>query len=210
MTFAHHLEFVVIGHDVALAIDTAAAVGATVFVDDRDDVAASSLPFRTLIRAVTDRPALLEPAASIGSYVVCVRPQRVREQPDPAGAVIQINAMVPNPSMTRLEADTHWRDLHAPLALRHHVGMTQYTQMSVVHRLAGPEYNGFALCEFDSADDLRDRFFDGPDGRAAILADVATFADTTRSPRRLVARRVTAPSTGAHDHASAVSGSKRT
>ncbi len=39
-------------------------------------------------------------------------------------------------------------------------------------------------------DDLRDRFFDGPEGRAAILADIAVFADTAASPRRLLARRV--------------------
>jgi hypothetical protein len=42
------------------------------------------------------------------------------------------------------------------------------------------------LCGFDSREDLRERFFDGPDGRVAIREDVARFADGTRSPRRLI------------------------
>ena len=181
------IELVVIGDDVDAARAAAAATGGTAYVDDRAD---ARLPFRTLVRAVTDRPALLDHAASVGRYVVCMRPQKLRTEADPTTAVIQINAMVANPALTREEADTHWRDAHAPLALRHHVGMSQYVQLSVVHRLDGPDYAGFALCEFDSMDDLRDRFFDGPEGRAAILADIAVFADTAGSPRRLLARRV--------------------
>ena len=181
------LEFVVIGDDVAAARAVAAEVGGMVYVDDRLD--ANGLPFRTLVRAVTDRPGLLDPAASVGRYVVCARPQKLRNGPDPSTAVIHINAMITSPDLTPLEADTHWRDRHVPLALQHHVGMTQYVQLSVVHRIAGPEYQGFALCEFDSMDDLRDRFFDSDEGRRAILADVATFADTASSPRRLLAHR---------------------
>jgi hypothetical protein len=64
--------------------------------------------------------------------------------------------------------------------------MSHYTQLSVVHRLHGPEWDGFALCGFDSMDDLRERFFDGPQGRIAIREDVARFADTRSSPRRLI------------------------
>lgn len=183
------LEFVVIGNDIEAARVAATTVGGLAYVDDR--VNATGLPFRTLVRAVTDRPALLAGAASVGTYVVCARPQKVRPDGiDPAGAVIQINAMVTNPSLSPVDADTHWRDVHAPLALRHHVGMSQYTQLSVVHPIEGPPYGGFALCEFDSIDDLRERFFDGPDGERIILADIAKFADRERSPRRLLARRL--------------------
>lgn len=181
------LEFVVIGNDIDAARRVAEIVGGHAFVDDRPDP--KGLPFRTLVRAVTDRPALLEPAASTGSYVVCVRPKRVRSVPAPNSAVIQVNAMVANPEIGVLAADTHWRDTHAPLALTHHVGMTQYTQLSVVHRIHGPEYNGFALCEFDSIEDLREKFFDGPEGERVIYADIAKFADRERSPRRLLTKR---------------------
>lgn len=181
------LEFVVIGDDVDAARAVAAEVGGQLYVDDRMDT--DGLPFRTLVRAVTDRPGLLDAAASVGRYVVCARPQKLRNGPPPSTAVIHLNAMVTNPAMTPLEADTYWRDRHAPLALQRHVGMTQYVQLSVVHRIAGPDYQGFALCEFDSMEDLRERFFDSDEGRRAILADVATFADTANSPRRLLAHR---------------------
>lgn len=189
------LELVVIGDDIDAARRAAAATGGIAYADDRDD--AGRLPFRTLVRAVTDRPAELDPAASVGRYVVCARPQRVRPGPDPIDGVIQINAMIGHPSLGSIGADTHWRDTHAPLALRHHVGMSQYTQLSVVHRIDGPAYDGFALCEFDSMDDLRERFFDGPEGRRVILADIASFADQERSPRRLLARRLVMPADGA-------------
>ena len=187
--FPFALEFVVLGQDPEAARVVAHEAGGVAYVDDRPE--ALSLPFRTLVRAVTDRPEILAPAASIGRYLVCVRPKKVRPaEANPADAVVQINAMVTNPSLTSEEADTHWRDVHAPLALKHHVGMTQYTQLSVVQVIDGPTYQGFALCEFDSMDDLRDRFFDGPEGQRVILADVASFADRNRSPRRLLARRM--------------------
>jgi uncharacterized protein (TIGR02118 family) len=101
--------------------------------------------------------------------------------------VIALYPMVRSPSLSHAEADRYWRDRHAPLALRHHVGMSHYTQLSIVHRLSGPEWDGFALCGFDSLEDLRERFFDGPEGRVAIREDVARFADGSRSPRRLIA-----------------------
>ena len=36
--------------------------------------------------------------------------------------------------------------------------MSHYRQLSVVHRLHGPAWDGFALCGFDSIEDLRERF----------------------------------------------------
>lgn len=183
------LEFVVIGTDIDAAQRAAHATSGIAYVDDRAD--AKDLPFRTLVRAVTDRRSLLNDAADVGRYVVCVRPQKVRPGGvHPPEGVVQINAMVTNATLGRVESDTHWRETHAPLALKHHVGMTQYTQLSVVHVIDGPSYDGFALCEFDSLTDLRERFFDGPEGKAAILADIAKFSDLQRSPRRLLARRL--------------------
>lgn len=184
------MQFVVTGNDPKAARDVAAATGAMAYIDDRDG--AGDLPFRTLVRAVTDRPGLLDAAAGIGRYIVVARPQRVRPsgaEPADADGIIQVNALIAARHLDHIGADTHWRDTHAPLALKHHVGMTQYTQLSVVHTISGPAYDGFALCEFDSLADFRERFFDGPEGREVILADIAKFADLERSPRRLVAHR---------------------
>ena len=65
--------------------------------------------------------------------------------------------------------------------------MTHYTQLGVVHCIHGPQWDGFALCGFDSVEDLRQRFFGSPEGKIAIRRDVAFFADTEKSPRRLIA-----------------------
>jgi uncharacterized protein (TIGR02118 family) len=187
------MELVAAGNDAATARAVARSLRGTAFVDDRAD--AGDLPFRALVTAVTDDAEALLEAADVGAWVVCRRVMKPRaiargsesRQPGaPLLGVIALYPMVRHPSLDHATADRYWRDRHAPLALRHHVGMSHYTQLSIVHRLHGPEWDGFALCGFDSREDLRERFFDGPEGRVAIREDVARFADGTRSPRRLI------------------------
>ena len=86
--------------------------------------------------------------------------------------------------LTHEEYDFHWRDVHAPLALRHHVGMWDYVQCSFVRPLGddAPDYDGLAICKFPTLEDYKLRFFDSDEGRAVIQADVATFADVAASP----------------------------
>jgi uncharacterized protein (TIGR02118 family) len=93
--------------------------------------------------------------------------------------------MVRRPDLTHEQADAHWRDVHAPLALRHHPGMWHYHQVSVDEVLDGRFYDGIALCAFASEQELAERFFGGPDDQEVIRADVATFADGANSPRRV-------------------------
>lgn len=193
------LELLAVGNDVALARAVARRLAGTVLVDERGD--AEELPFRALVTAVTDDLDALLEAADVGAYVVCRRVMKSRPPEEATAAsvstsdtgavelrgVLALYAMVRRPDLSHDESDRHWRDAHAPLALRHHVGMTHYTQLSVVHTLRGPAWDGFALCGFDSMEDLRERFFDGDEGRAAIRRDVARFADSRASPRRLLA-----------------------
>ena len=178
------LEFVILGDDPEQARALAGRVGATLYTDDRVDVA---VPFRTLIRFVTDDAGVVADTTAAGRYVVAARVMKARTGPIAERGVIGLYPMVGRAELGHVGSDAHWRDIHAPLALRHHVGMSHYTQLSVVHTIGGFPYDGFALCGFDSPEDLRDRFFDGPEGRKVITADVASFADTTRSPRRLIA-----------------------
>jgi len=91
------------------------------------------------------------------------------------------------PEITHQQADAHWRDVHAPLALEHHGFMSHYTQLSVVHTLSGLPLDGFALCGFETIEDLRERFYSRPDGPEVIAADVKNFADLKNSPGRLIA-----------------------
>ena len=95
--------------------------------------------------------------------------------------------LVANPALSPDAADAHWRDHHAPLALEIHEVMTHYRQLCVIQHLHGLALDGIALCGTATAEDLRERFFRAADGRRAILRDIASFADTEKSPRRLIA-----------------------
>ncbi|MCP3911335.1 MAG: hypothetical protein GY713_10300 [Actinomycetia bacterium] len=181
------LELVVAGNDPEAAVAVAQQVGGTAHIDDRADI---DLAFHTLVRASTDDPDLLTPAAEVGAWVTFERVIRPRAAvPSPDEAVVAVFPMVRHPALTHRQADDHWRDTHAPLALEHHPGMSHYTQLSVVHTIDGFTYDGFALCGFETLHDAKTRFFAGPDGQEVIRADVAEFADTLRSPRRLLTRR---------------------
>ena len=148
------------------------------------------LPFASLVLAVTDELDLFVGDADAGSYLVCERPikntpllQLTKEnQPGSIG----IFTMVANADLGARESDRHWRDKHAPLALEVHTAMTHYYQLSVLQRFNGPVWNGFALCCFKNEDDLRNRFFNTPEGETAIARDVAKFADSRKSPRRVL------------------------
>jgi uncharacterized protein (TIGR02118 family) len=174
------LELAAASTDIDAARDVARALNGTLYSDERDDWQA--LPFRALVTAVTDDLDALTGIADVGSYVVCrrlIKPGR--------GGVFGLFPLIRRPDLSHRAADTHWRDVHAPLALEHHAAMSQYTQLSVLQQISGTSYDGFALCGFESIDDLRQRFFTTPASRDVILADIARFADTRKSPRRLIA-----------------------
>jgi uncharacterized protein (TIGR02118 family) len=165
--------------DIAAAQDVAGRLGGRVYVDEREDT--EDLPFRALLTTVTDDPGALASAGDVGSYVICRRPIKVGDY-----AVAALFPLVRRSGLDHRDADRHWRDVHAPLALKHHGFMTSYTQLSVLHRLSGEEFDGFALCGFGSLEDLKHRFFTGPGSREAVAADVRKMADVARSPRRLI------------------------
>jgi uncharacterized protein (TIGR02118 family) len=71
----------------------------------------------------------------------------------------------------------HWREIHAPLARAHHVGLSGYTQ-NLVRRAFTPgraEVDGIAELRFRTRADFEDRFYDSEDGKAVIRADVRQF-----------------------------------
>lgn len=164
--------------------------GGDLLVATKDET--DHLPFAALYLGATDDLAGMQDAADVGVYLVCERTFKNRPlsalNEDQLPVSIGIFTMVANASMGTRESDRHWRDQHAPLALKVHSAMTHYYQLSVVHRFGGPDWHGFALCCFATEDDLRDRFFDSKEGERAIAEDVAQFADTRQSPRRVVAR----------------------
>ena len=155
-------------------------------VNDRD----LHNPFAALLCTThPDLKALLA-VADVGGYLVDRRVMKSRDLVHPQGpqpGAVGVFAMVAKMDLGHEAADRHWRDRHTPLALSIHLAMSNYAQLSVLHCFAGPVWDGFALCGFESEQDLRTRFFASPEGERLIAEDVAKFADTKRSPRRVVA-----------------------
>ncbi len=174
------LELAATTNNLASAIATAKALHGTLYCDTRENW--QHLPFRALVTCVTDDLGALDQTADVGLYLIC---RRLIKPGSPK--VVALFPLVHNPNLSHSQADAHWRDVHAPLALEHHEHMTHYSQLSVVHRISGEPTDGFALCGFDSIGDLRERFYSREDSRKVIGDDVQTFADTANSPRRLIA-----------------------
>ena len=85
--------------------------------------------------------------------------------------------VVRRPDLSHAEFTRHWREVHGPLALAHHVGMSQYVQ-NVVEEVVtpgAPAFDGFSALHFPTARDLRERFVDSPEGGRRIAEDVARF-----------------------------------
>lgn len=155
------------------------SLGGIFYADPREKW--QHLPFRALATVVSDDYGALEQAADVGLYVVCRR--TIKEGPAQS---IGMFPMVRHPELNHVQSDAHWRDKHAPLALEHHCHMTHYTQLSVTNTLKGEAYDGFALCGFNSEEDLRQRFFTTPESVKIIHDDVNSFANPKASPARLI------------------------
>ena len=142
-------------------------------------------PFTSLV--ISNSRDTLADAADVGLYVVTVRRMRHQRRfwpPDTVTpGVTAAYIVVRRPDLEHGAADMHWRDVHAPLALRHHPGMWHYHQLSVDGVLAGAVIDGVALCAFASAQEMSERFFGDDQDRAVIATDVASFSDLAASPR---------------------------
>ena len=92
------------------------------------------------------------------------------------------------PQLSHADFDAHWRDQHAPLALRHHAGLCGYEQFAIETGLtanAAP-VDGLALLHFPSRDAFEQRFYDSDAGRAALRADTERFLDPPRCEAALM------------------------
>jgi len=79
------------------------------------------------------------------------------------------------PGMTREAFATHWRERHAPLALRHH-DTTRYVTNVVTERLSGDaaDYDGFAELTFPPGEMQRHMYLT-PEGQREVEADIPRF-----------------------------------
>lgn len=178
------LELLALASDADAAARVAASLGATLYRNHEGE--SDRRPFSAMLRARTDRIDELASVADVGLYTVFARQVKAPAGPAPAERVVAAFGMVRHPGLTHRQSDDHWRDVHGPLALANHAAMCDYTQLSVVANLSGVPLDGVALCAFASREDLSQKFFNDDAARAAIEADVATFADLRASLRRVV------------------------
>ena len=150
------------------------------------------LPFTTLVLGTSPILADLKQRTDVGLYLVNER--AVLNEPlsalnqDMLPASVAIFPIVANAEIGAEAADRHWHEQHAPIALEVHTAMTHYYQLAVMHRFSGADWNGLALCCFASEDDLRNKFYNSSEGKRRVAEDIAKFADTENSPRRVVTR----------------------
>ncbi|MCZ6616494.1 MAG: hypothetical protein O7E57_00060, partial [Gammaproteobacteria bacterium] len=116
--------------DIDASRELAQRLHGTLYCDERESW--RHLPFRALVTGSTDNLEGLAAVADVGLYVIF---RRLIKPGTPK--VIGLFPLVHHPEKTHQQADAHWRDVHAPLALEHHGFMSHYTQLSVVHILSG-------------------------------------------------------------------------
>jgi uncharacterized protein (TIGR02118 family) len=183
-----------------LCCELAEAVGVAELVLHLRDAEARAAPaqraigqagFHALVELVGEdraRPAV-DALADLGPpHVYSVDSRRVKAYPRTwpdatrTPGVEMISAVRRTPAIDAAAFDAHWRDRHAPLALRHHPGMWEYRQLVVraTHTPGSPDFDGLAVIGFPTQGDLRDRLYDSSAGQAIIEEDVARFIDLPR------------------------------
>lgn len=130
---------------------------------------------------VPQRDALHGLARRMEVWRVDVRRPKVWDRTWPDGeyapGLKMVSFMARADGLTHEQFARHWTENHTPLALRHHVGLWNYTQ-NVVRRAytpGGGAIDGIAELHFRTRSDFVDRYFDSDEGRAVILEDVKQF-----------------------------------
>lgn len=181
---AHQLELVGLCSDSQATVTLANRLGGIAYVNHAGE--SDKRPYSGVLRVATDDIEAVGAIADVGLYVSFERVIKPLPHTPSADRVIGAFGMVGHPTMTHRESDDHWREKHAPLALKSHLAMCDYTQLSFVHTISGVALDGLAMCAFDNRTDLSEKFFNDDQAKADIIADVSTFADTSASLRRVV------------------------
>ena len=170
------------------ARELAIEVKGRLIADER--VEAKPDPFVALVLGTTNNLEMMVEKSNVGAYLAHERIFKTRGNDVDdhiLKSVTGVFTVVANSDLGHQKADKYWCDVHAPLALSIHSAMCGYTQLSIQRRFHGPQWDGFALCEFESLGDFKDHFYDSEAGRLAIAKDIAVFSDSNKSPRRIIA-----------------------
>ena len=116
---------------------------------------------------------------------------RLQWSSDKPPAVTRLSFLRRAGGMSRDDFGAYWRDVHAPLARRHHPNVVRYVQNVVVERLTpeAPEVDGIAELSFVDVADMEARRYDSDEGRRVISEDVRRFIDLPAGWSLLVSPR---------------------
>lgn len=178
------LELLAFCTDADACVAAATELGGMAYINHPDE--SVKRPYSGVLRVATDEAEKVAAVADFGLHVSFERVIKPLPASPSSDRVIAAFGMVGHAGMTHRQSDDHWRNTHAPLALKSHLAMCDYTQLSIVHTISGLPLDGLAMCAFDNRQELSDKFFNDDDAKAAIIADVSTFADTSNSLRRVV------------------------
>jgi hypothetical protein len=191
---------------VAIASDAAAlrAVGEAAVADGSAARAALHTPLDTaaaatpagVLRCVGDTRRLLDACGEVADLGLATvasrhlrRHRRVWDLGGPTPGVGTVFFCHKRPDLSAEEFNRRWTTSHGPLALRHHMGMWDYDQVSILEVHHGELLHavaGIAVVQWPSHADLADRFFDGDEGAAAIRADAESFTDLDATASHLM------------------------
>lgn len=132
--------------------------------------------------------------ADLGLHRTAIRRMLRHRRTWPIGTVTpSITQMYFSQRRPGLSADDYhryWEREHRDRALRHHMGMWDYSQVSVVETLLGRHVDGITVTQWPEVEDLVQRSTNGPDGSAVIREDASRFTDLGTLERNRMAERI--------------------
>jgi hypothetical protein len=143
------------------------------------------------VRALT---AAVDEQADVALHQVASRRvRRLRRTWDlasPTPGITRLYEIHARPGLSAEDFNRYWEREHAPRALRHHLGMSDYTQISITGTTRGESIDGITVTQWPHAADLAERFTDGVIGDQVIHHDAAQFVDLGRLSRHAMQERL--------------------
>ena len=112
----------------------------------------------------------------------------VLRDPTPGLGIKMVSLVHRGEQISHAQFIRHWNENHAPLALRHHVGMCGYMQREVrkAYTPGGSAVDGVAELSFRTRRDFDERLYDSDAGKAIIWDDVPRFIERKRGTGSLM------------------------
>lgn len=119
------------------------------------------------------------------AYVTQAHVQKGGDRPESIGSrspgVKMVCPVRRRPDMSHEAFVAHWLNVHVPLALQHHPGLSKYVT-NVVDACLSPDaeaLDGIAELHFPSPEEMAKGLFDSPAGEKVIRADMQRFIGQT-------------------------------